>query len=82
MTFEQIETAADSLQRKEIGRKALGIQASSKDTMADIWAVLTPVLEFLSKFWLVPAKWRRVIKIILEVKASHDSNFIEHESFV
>lgn len=80
-TFEQIEAAANNLQRRAISKKAIGVKASYQDTMADIWAVLTPVLEFLASFWLVPKKWRRVIKIILEVKSSHDSNFIENESF-
>lgn len=79
-TFEQIEAAANNLQRRSIKKKTLGVQTSVKD-MADIWEVLTPVLEFLAAFWLIPKKWRRVIKIILEVKASHDSNFIGNESF-
>lgn len=69
-SFEQIEAAAKSLQRSVISKKAIDIQTSSKDTMAAIWEVLTPVLEFLSTFWLVPAKWKRIIKIILEAKAS------------
>lgn len=80
-TFEQIEAAANNLQRRSIRKKTLGIQTSSKD-IADIWEVLTPVLEFLSTFWIIPKKWRRVIKIILEVKAAQDSNFITNESLI
>lgn len=78
-SFSQIEAAANSLQRTVISRKNLGIQTSAKDTMAAIWEVLTPVLEFLSSFWLVPAKWKRVIRIILEVKASINDNYSINE---
>lgn len=70
-TFAEIDQAATKLHNITTSSKKMGIQTKSAiKTMDDIWEILTPVLEFLSTFFFVPKKWKRIIRIILDVKES------------
>ena len=69
-TFAEIDQAATKLHNITTSSKKIGVQRSSIKTMDDIWEILTPVLEYLSTFFFVPKKWKRIIRIILAVKES------------
>ena len=69
-TFAEIDQAATKLQMLSASKKKIGIQTSSINTMEEIWEILIPVLEYLSTFFFVPKKWKRIIRIILDVKES------------
>lgn len=39
-----------------------------------IFTIATPIIEFLSSFWLVPKKWRTVLKaLLIIINISNDS---------